>query len=144
MKWQRQQPKKSLKVEYTVPKISKCKVMQDKVLAEKGLTYDAIFTVPMIQFGEDVVSAINAKVAKAIDWSKLEKVLTDNGVPAEIAKGMMDAAKVSININAGLVEAVRKYVGKKHGLPADFWTVPGTGKAQSAEPTASDVVDVTL
>lgn len=128
---QRVMPETSIKETYKVQQASKEKARQDSILAELGLNYEEIFSVPCVQFGMDAQA----------DMAKICEKITDNIIKAHISVGMPEtvAEKIrphiqnSLNPYAGLSEAVKAYGLKKFPeIPADFFGKGPTGPAAKA------------
>ena len=137
IKYQRSTPSTTINARFTASRQNTLRVAQDGILAELSLTYDEVFQINTAQFGTDLIEHVNAKVAEAVNWDAIGNIMIEAGCPTEIAMAVMDKAKTSINLNAGLNEAVREYGVAKFELPENFW---GSDDSDEIEVKAEVVV----
>ena len=142
VKWmKRGSPETSGKRLFVASRKTALNAVQDGILAQRGLSFDKVFSINTIQFGLKDEAAIKAKFKAAVNFANMEKALIEAGTPVEIAKARCQAVIDSININAGINEAVRAYGVKTAKLDPDFW---GSDDDESADMEAVETVTVAL
>jgi hypothetical protein len=143
MKWiSRGTPAKAIKATFTASRNNKLKAKQDQELAAKGLSFDTVFSVGTIQFGEAEQKAAQEKFAKSINLKGIAAAMEKAGTPKEVIGDRIAAIVASIDLNAGVQTAVRAYGVKANGLSPDFWTDSST--ATTSEPEELEEVDVAI
>ena len=141
VKWiKRGSPEKSSKCFFVASRKTALNDAQAGILGQKSLHFDKVFGINTIQFGTTTEAALKAKLKGAVNFGNLEKVMVDAGTPVEIAKARVAAIIDSLNINAGINEAVRAYGVKTAKLPDDFWG----GDDDDAVTEAAETVEVAL
>ena len=142
VKWiKRGSPEKSIKCLFVASRKTALNTFQDGILAQRGLSFDKVFGINTVQFGTATEAALKAKLKAAVNFGNLEKAMVDSGTPAEIAKARIAAIIDSLNINAGINEAVRAYGVKTAKLSEDFW---GSDDTETGEAEAAETVEVAL